>query len=92
MLRPATDADSADVLRWRNHPEVRAVSLTQHEITEEEHAAYWAATRESDAREIYVYVRHDVAVRRRHLLRHRPRGRQRLVGLLPRQRRAEGAR
>ena len=60
MLRPATDADSPDVLRWRNHPEVRAVSLTQHEITEEEHAAYWAATRESDAREIYIYERHDV--------------------------------
>ena len=88
MLRPATDADSADVLRWRNHPEVRAVSLTQHEITEEEHAAYWAATRASDAREIYIYVRHGVAVRGRDLLRHRPGGRQRVVGLLPRQRRA----
>ena len=61
MLRPATDADSADVLRWRNHPEVRAVSLTRHEISEQEHEAYWAATRASDAREIYVYVRHGVA-------------------------------
>ena len=60
MLRPATDADSADVLRWRNHPEVRAVSLTRHEISDEEHEAYWAATRASDAREIYVYVRHGV--------------------------------
>ena len=61
MLRPATDADSADVLRWRNHPEVRAVSLTRHEISEQEHEAYWAATRASDAREIYDYVRHGVA-------------------------------
>ena len=61
MLRPATDADSADVLRWRNHPEVRAVSLTRHEISEQEHEAYWSATRASDAREIYVYVRHGVA-------------------------------
>jgi UDP-4-amino-4,6-dideoxy-N-acetyl-beta-L-altrosamine N-acetyltransferase len=60
MLRPATDADSADVLRWRNHPDVRAVSLTQHEITEEEHAKYWAATKSNPAREIYMYVRHDV--------------------------------
>ncbi|EWT01143.1 peptide chain release factor 2 [Intrasporangium oryzae NRRL B-24470] len=60
MLRPATDDDCADVLRWRNHPEVRAVSLTQHEITEEEHAAYWAATKATDAREIYMYVRHGV--------------------------------
>jgi UDP-4-amino-4,6-dideoxy-N-acetyl-beta-L-altrosamine N-acetyltransferase len=61
MLRPATDADSADVLRWRNHPEVRAVSLTRHEISEQEHEAYWAATQASDAREVYVYVRHGVA-------------------------------
>ncbi len=61
MLRPATDADSADVLRWRNHPEVRAVSLTRHEISEQEHEAYWAATQASDSREVYVYVRHGVA-------------------------------
>lgn len=60
MLRPATDADSADVLRWRNHPEVRAVSLTRHEISGEEHAAYWAATATRPDREVYVYVRHDV--------------------------------
>ena len=80
MLRPATDADSADVLRWRNHPEVRAVSLTRHEITEEEHEAWWAATQARDDREVYVYVRHGVAVRRRDLLRHRPRGRQRRGG------------
>lgn len=60
MLRPATDDDSADVLRWRNHPEVRAVSLTQHEISEAEHAAYWAATQATDTRAVYVYVRHGV--------------------------------
>lgn len=60
MLRPATDADSADVLRWRNHPEVRAVSLTRHEISGEEHAAYWAATATRPDREVYLYVRHDV--------------------------------
>ena len=60
MLRPATDADSANVLTWRNHPDVRAVSLTQHEITSEEHAAWWAATASSDSREVYIYERHDV--------------------------------
>ena len=61
MLRPATDHDCADVLTWRNHPEVRAVSLTQHEITDAEHAAYWAATRVDPTRAIYMYVRHGVA-------------------------------
>ena len=43
MLRPARDPDRDLVLRWRNHPDVRAVSLTTHEIRPEEHAAWWAA-------------------------------------------------
>jgi len=60
LLRPVTDDDSANVLRWRNHPDVRAVSLTQHEITPDEHAAYWAATKQDPRREIYLYVRHDI--------------------------------
>ncbi len=91
MLRPATDADSADVLRWRNHPEVRAVSLTRHEISEQEHEACWAATQASDDPGGLRLRPTRRRVRCRHLLRHRPGGRQRLVGLLPRQRRAEGA-
>ncbi|MEO7753057.1 MAG: UDP-4-amino-4,6-dideoxy-N-acetyl-beta-L-altrosamine N-acetyltransferase [Terracoccus sp.] len=61
MLRIATDDDSADVLRWRNHPQVRAVSLTQHEIGEAEHARFWEATKTDPRREVYLYVRHDVA-------------------------------
>lgn len=55
MLRPATDADSNDVLRWRNHPEVRAVSLTQHLITAEEHARWWSAVADDPARQVHVY-------------------------------------
>ena len=31
------------MLGWRNHPSVRAVSLTTHEIQPAEHAAWWAA-------------------------------------------------
>ena len=48
------------MLGWRNHPEVRAVCLTQHEITEEEHAAYWAATRAGGRPRVYIYERHGV--------------------------------
>lgn len=61
MLRPATDNDSVNVLRWRNHPEVRAVSLTQHEISEEEHRAWWAATMKNPTRQILIYERSGVA-------------------------------
>ena len=60
MLRPATDADRDPVLAWRNHPDVRAVSLTQHEISAEEHASWWEATRSSPSREVYIYERHGI--------------------------------
>lgn len=60
MLRPATDADQPDVLRWRNHPDVRAVSLTQHEIGADEHSAWWESTKQRDDRLVLVYVKNDV--------------------------------
>ncbi|MFI5894429.1 GNAT family N-acetyltransferase [Actinoplanes sp. NPDC051513] len=41
MLRPAAYADRDLILPWRNHPSVRAVSLTTHEIKPEEHARWW---------------------------------------------------
>jgi RimJ/RimL family protein N-acetyltransferase len=42
VLRDALDSDRDLVLPWRNHPAVRAVSLTTHEIQPAEHAAWWA--------------------------------------------------
>jgi RimJ/RimL family protein N-acetyltransferase len=41
VLRPASYADRDLILPWRNHPSVRAVSLTTHEINPEEHARWW---------------------------------------------------
>jgi len=41
ILRPATAADCARVLVWRNHPAVRQVMFTSHEIGTDEHAAWW---------------------------------------------------
>ena len=55
MLRPATDADLDAMRAWRNHPQVRAVSLTQHEIAAEEHAAWWAKTKDDPTRRVLVY-------------------------------------
>ncbi len=60
MLRPATDDDRDDLLVWRNHPQVREMSLTQHEISSDEHAAWWQRTQHDPTREVLVYVRHDV--------------------------------
>jgi Acetyltransferase (GNAT) domain len=41
VLRPALPSERDLVLTWRNHPAVRAVSMTTHEIRPEEHAAWW---------------------------------------------------
>jgi hypothetical protein len=41
VLRPAAYTDRDLILPWRNHPSVRAVSLTTHEIKPEEHARWW---------------------------------------------------
>lgn len=57
MLRPATDADRELVRRWRNHPDVRAVSLTQHEIGADEHAAWWQRVADDPTRQVLVYER-----------------------------------
>lgn len=57
MLRPATDADLDDLRAWRNHPEVRAVSLTRHEISAEEHRAWWQRVQTDDSRLVLVYER-----------------------------------
>lgn len=57
MLRPATDEDRESVRVWRNHPDVRAVSLTQHEIGPEEHALWWERVKADPTREVLIYDR-----------------------------------
>ncbi len=57
MLRPATDSDAAHVLQWRNHRDVRSVSLTQHVITADEHSAWWAKTAVDPTRRVLIYER-----------------------------------
>lgn len=57
MLRPATDQDQTQVLAWRNHPQVRAVSLTQHLITEQEHASWWSKVKNDPRTKQLIYER-----------------------------------
>ncbi|RGC67476.1 hypothetical protein C5N14_19160 [Micromonospora sp. MW-13] len=54
-LRVARDADSETLRRWRNHPRVRAVSFTRHEIGPAEHAAWWTAVRADPDRRLLVH-------------------------------------
>lgn len=43
-VRRMTSADLEAVLSWRNHPEVRRYMYTQHEISTQEHAAWFERT------------------------------------------------
>ncbi|MCN0152475.1 GNAT family N-acetyltransferase [Salinispora arenicola] len=55
-LRPADTEDLDLIRRWRNHPQVRGISLTQHEIGPEEHLAWWSAVREEPDRRVLIYL------------------------------------
>lgn len=57
MLRPATESDLDAIRRWRNHPEVQAVSLNREEITPEMHHAWWTAVQNDPTRQVLVYER-----------------------------------
>ncbi|WP_434743501.1 GNAT family N-acetyltransferase [Micromonospora sp. SH-82] len=55
VLRPATDDDLPTMLRWRNHPQVRAVSNTRHEIDPAEHAAWWKGVCADPDRRVLIH-------------------------------------
>ena len=56
MLREAQPHDREMVRRWRNHPQVRSVSFTAHEIGADEHAAWWARVEAEPARRLLIYA------------------------------------
>ena len=60
MLRPALDRDLDDMRAWRNHPEVRRVSLTQHEITADEHRQWWERVQADPTRLVLIYERNSI--------------------------------
>lgn len=59
MLREATEADLSLIRVWRNHPQVRAASLTTHEISPEEHLAWWRGVSADPSRQILVFTYQD---------------------------------
>jgi RimJ/RimL family protein N-acetyltransferase len=60
MLRPATDGDLDHMRQWRNQLPNRAVSNQSHEITADEHAAWWARIRADRTRQVLIYERDGV--------------------------------
>jgi len=57
MLRRATERDVETIRRLRNQQANRDVSITSHEITADEHAAWWAKTSVDPSRRVLIYER-----------------------------------
>jgi len=55
VLRAADDGDRDTALAWRNHPDVRRVSLTTHVIGAAEHRAWWAAATTDPDRRVLIF-------------------------------------
>lgn len=60
MLRTATDDDVDIIRRLRNQQANRDVSITSHEISADEHAAWWAKTSVDPSRRVLIYTRDGV--------------------------------
>jgi len=57
MLRTATEDDVDTIRRLRNQQANRDVSITSHEITADEHAAWWAKASVDPTRRVLIYSR-----------------------------------
>lgn len=56
-LRSMKDDDLAIVLDWRNHPSIRDNMYTQHEISPDEHRAWWDRVSGSPKFRFYIFER-----------------------------------
>ena len=54
QLRPLAEHDLPLILEWRNHPEVRRVMFTGHEISPEEHRAWWMKFLDDPSRQVLL--------------------------------------
>lgn len=54
-LRAMTDADLEQVLKWRNHPEVRRYMYTNHEISMDEHCKWYAGACKNTSIDLLIY-------------------------------------
>lgn len=61
-IRPAEEKDKWSVLDWRNHKEVRDVTLTSHIISRENHSIWWSKTMASNDRKIYIFEKEKTPV------------------------------
>lgn len=54
-VRQMNEGDLEQILTWRNHPEVRRFMYTQHDISPEEHARWFARASQDPERHLLVF-------------------------------------
>jgi UDP-4-amino-4,6-dideoxy-N-acetyl-beta-L-altrosamine N-acetyltransferase len=62
QLRSLKDEDSAQVLRWRNSPEVAPHMYSDHVISEAEHDRWFSGARSADDRAYWIILYDDAPV------------------------------
>ena len=60
LIRPMQRQDLERVLDWRNHPDIRRVMLTQHEITLPEHRVWFERSSADPAKRLLIVEEHGV--------------------------------
>lgn len=62
QLRNIKDSELELMLSWRNAPVVRANMYTNHEITMQEHLAWWEKTKKREDHQYFMYQDQDSAL------------------------------
>lgn len=55
LLRPLLPEDLSQIRRWRNHESIRSVMFSTHEISEDEHRAWYEREHVASNRRLLVY-------------------------------------
>lgn len=59
MLRPLKESDLKLILSWRNEPTVRQAMFTQHEISLDEHQAWFNRAQVDDTKQLFLFLNDD---------------------------------
>jgi UDP-4-amino-4,6-dideoxy-N-acetyl-beta-L-altrosamine N-acetyltransferase len=59
-LTPLAERYLATVLRWRNAESIRKVMFTDHPITQEEHARWFAALQQDRSRDCQIFLHQEI--------------------------------
>jgi len=59
MLRPLEESDLKLILPWRNAPTVRQAMFTQHEISWDEHQAWFHRMQADETKQWFIFMDHE---------------------------------